>query len=51
MWNYWKFQKYWNKLEWVNPRIPDERKNPFCVSCKNMCFKDNVQPVHWVGHS
>ena len=22
-WNYWKFQIYWNKLEWLNPRICD----------------------------
>ena len=22
--NGWKFQKHWNKLEWVNPRICDE---------------------------
>ena len=25
-WNDWKFQIHWNKLEWVNPRSPDERK-------------------------
>ena len=22
-WNYWKFQIYWNKLEWVNSRSRD----------------------------
>ena len=26
------FQIHWNKLEWLNPRNRDERKNPFCVS-------------------
>ena len=33
-WNDWKFQIHWNKLEWVNTRSRDERKNPFCVSQK-----------------
>ena len=33
-WNDWKFQIHWNKIEWVNPRSLDERKNPFCVSSK-----------------
>ena len=31
-WNDWQFQIHWNKLEWVNPRSRDERKNPCCVS-------------------
>ena len=35
-WCDWKFQIHWNKLEWVNPRIRDERKNPFCASKKSM---------------
>jgi len=26
-WCDWKFQIHWNKLEWVNPRSGDERKN------------------------
>ena len=34
----------------MNPRSCDERKNPFCVSSKK-CFKYNVKPAHWVGHS
>ena len=25
------------------------KKNPFCVSSKNICFKDNYIPTHWVG--
>ena len=36
--NDWKFQIHWNKLEWVNPRSRNERKNQFCVSSKN-CLK------------
>ena len=27
------------------------KKNPFCVSSKIDCFKDNNKPAHWVGHS
>ena len=37
-WCDWKFQINWNKIEWVNPRSCDERKNPFCVSSKNIRF-------------
>ena len=50
MWNDWKFQIHWSKLEWVNPRCHDERKNQFCVFFKK-CYRDNVKPAHWVGHS
>ena len=35
----------------MNPRSRDEQKNPFCVSSKNNCFKDNVKTAHWVGQS
>ena len=28
-WNDWRFQKYCNKLEWLNPRSRCEQKNPF----------------------
>ena len=35
-WNDRKFQIHWNKLEWVNPRSHDERKNSFFVSSKKM---------------
>ena len=35
-WCDWTFQTHLNKLEWVNPRSHDERKNPFCVSSKKM---------------
>ena len=31
-----KLQIHWNKLEWVNPRSRDGRKNPFFVSSKKM---------------
>ena len=26
-------------------------KNPFFVSSKQICFKDNVKTAHWVGRS
>ena len=35
-WCDWKFQIHWNKLEWVNPRSRDKRKNKFCVSSKKI---------------
>ena len=50
-WNDWKFHIHWSKLECVNTRSSDEQKNPFCVSSKENCFKDNVKPAHWVGPS
>ena len=39
--NDWKFQIYWNKLQWVNPRSSIEGKSPFYVSSKKFCLKDN----------
>ena len=51
VWSDWKFQIDWNKLECMNPRSRDEIKNPFCVSSKTICFKDNKKSAHWVGHS
>ena len=44
-WNYWKLQIHWNKLERVNPRSRNERKNPFFVSSKNK-LKDNNKTAH-----
>ena len=35
---------------WIQVVIMKE-KNPFCVSSKINCFKYNVKPAHWVGHS
>ena len=46
-----KFQIHWNKLDWVNPRNIDKRKNPYCVSSKNFYLKDNNKTAHWVGHA
>ena len=40
-WNDWIFHIHWNKLEWVNLRIFIEGNNPFCVSSKKFCLKDN----------
>ena len=39
-----KFQIHWNMLEWVNQRSCDERKNPFCVSSKQI--KYNNKPAN-----
>ena len=49
-WNDWKFQIYWNILEWDNPGSRIEGKIPFCVSSEKFCLKDNKKNSHWVGH-
>ena len=33
-WNDWKFQIYWNMIEWVNPRGKILRKEPYSTSSK-----------------
>ena len=38
-WNDCKFKIHCNKIEWVNPRSRDERKNPFFVSSKKIVLK------------
>ena len=48
-WNDRKFQIYWNKLEWGNPRSHNEQKNPFFVSSKKFCLKNNNKTAHWIG--
>ena len=39
------------KREWVNPISLNEKKNPFCVSSKKICLKNNNKTARWVGHS
>ena len=50
-WNDWKFQIHWNKIEWANPRNRIERENPFFVSSKKICLKDNNKTANWVSNS
>ena len=50
-WNDWKIHVHWKKLEWVNPRSRNERKNPVFVSSKILCLKYNNKTVYCVGHS
>ena len=45
-WNDWNFQIHWNELEWENPRSRIEGKNPFLVSSKKLCLKDNNKTAH-----
>ena len=33
-WNDWKFQLYWNKLEWVNTKSINKRDKPYSVISK-----------------
>ena len=35
LWNDWKFQLHWNKLEWVYPKSNPKRVKPFSVSSKS----------------
>ena len=49
-WNDWKFQIYWNKLEWVNRRSRIQKKRLVCVSYKRVCLKDNNKTAHCVCH-
>ena len=35
-WSDWRFHIYWNKLEWVDPRIRNEKIYIFCVSSKKL---------------
>ena len=49
-WNGWKFQIHWDKLEWVNPRIRNEKKPTLCAFQK-FYLEDNNKTAHWVGHS
>ena len=46
-----KFQIHWNKLEWVNPRNCNERKNPFLCLLKYIYLKDYNKTANCVGHS
>ena len=37
-WNGWKFQLYWHKLEWVDPKYNPKRVKPFPVSSMFFTF-------------
>ena len=50
-WNDWKFQLYWNKLEWVDPKSTPKRVKPFSVSSKKLYINKNDRAAHSVGHS
>ena len=49
-WNGWKFQIYWKKIEWFNPRISSKGNNIFCVSFQIYFLKDNNKSSHQVGN-
>ena len=51
LWNDWKFQLHWNRLEWVNPRSTPKRVKPFSVSSKKFYINNNDRKAHFVGHS
>ena len=52
MWcNDWKFQLYWNTLEWVDPKSTPKRVKPFSFSSKKYYINNNDRTAHFVGHS
>ena len=50
-WNYLKFQLYWNKLEWLDPKTLIRRDKPYSVSSKIFYLNKNDRTDQWVGHS
>ena len=50
-WNDWRFQLYWNNIEWVNPRSLIKRDKPYSVSSETIYFNKNDRTAHWVGLS
>ena len=50
-WNDWRFQLYWDKLEGVDPKHQDHKKNPFCTLTYNFYIKDGNKSCHFFGDS
>ena len=50
-WNDWKFQLYWNKLEWVDPKSTPKIVKAYSVSSKKFYISNNDRTAHFVGHS
>ena len=38
-WNNWRFQLHWNKLEWLDTRKINIKKNPLYYSTHKLCIK------------
>ena len=38
-WNDWRFQLYWNKLEWADPKKINSKNNPFYSSTHKFYIK------------
>ena len=49
-WNNWRFQSNWKKLEIVDPKNRDSRKNIFCTSTFRYYIKDGNNYCHFVGN-
>ena len=50
-WNDWKFQLYWNMLEWVDPKSTTKLVKPFSVSSNKFYINNNYRTAHFVGRS
>ena len=51
LWNDWRFQLHWHKLEWVDPKSLIKRDKTYSVSSKLFYLNKNYRTSHWVDHS
>ena len=49
-WNVWKFQLYWDNLEWVDSKSQYRKTNPFCTSSHKFYIKYENESFHFFGH-
>ena len=49
--NYFKFQQYWNKLEWIKPRIKTNSNKPYSFASRKVYINKDLRMAHWVGLS
>ena len=45
LWNDWKFQLHWNKLEWVDPKSTPKRVKPFSVFQKSYILVKMIEQL------
>ena len=45
LWNDWKFQLNWHKLEWVYPKYTPKRDKPFSVSSKKFYIDKMIEQL------
>ena len=50
LWNGWKLQLHWHKLDWVDPKYNPIRVKPFSVYSKRFYIDKSDRTAHWVSH-